>query len=77
MLKNYRLLPESPYSTYQVYLEKNGASGILKARSLSPQAIVDEIQESGLRGIIELSQSNSFNEPAGSAGKNTCSAQLE
>ena len=50
MLKNYHLLPESPYSTYQAYLEKNGASAILKARSLSPQAIVDEIQESGLRG---------------------------
>jgi NADH-quinone oxidoreductase subunit F len=47
---NYHLLPESPYSTYQAYLEKNGASAILKARSLSPQAIVDEIQESGLRG---------------------------
>jgi hypothetical protein len=36
---NYHLLPESPYSTYQAYLEKNGAS----ARSLSPQAIVDDI----------------------------------
>jgi len=47
---DYHLLPESPYSTYQAYLEKNGASAILKARSLSPQAVVDEIRESGLRG---------------------------
>ena len=47
---NYHLLPASPYSTSQAYLEKNGASAILKARSLGPQAIVDEIRESGLRG---------------------------
>jgi NADH-quinone oxidoreductase subunit F len=47
---NYRILPDLPYSSYQSYLDKNGPSAVLKARSSSPQAIVDEIRQSGLRG---------------------------
>jgi NADH-quinone oxidoreductase subunit F len=47
---SYRILPESPYSSYASYLDKNGPSAVLKARGLSPQAIVDEIRQSGLRG---------------------------
>jgi NADH:ubiquinone oxidoreductase subunit F (NADH-binding)/quercetin dioxygenase-like cupin family protein len=47
---SYRILPDLAYSSYQSYLVKNGPSAVLKARSLSPQAIVDEIRESGLRG---------------------------
>ena len=47
---NYYLLPDSPYSTYGPYLEKNGPSAILISRSLSPQEIVNKIRQSGLRG---------------------------
>ena len=47
---NYYLLPGLPYSSYQAYLEENGPSAILKARALSPQEIVAELQKSGLRG---------------------------
>jgi NADH:ubiquinone oxidoreductase subunit F (NADH-binding)/quercetin dioxygenase-like cupin family protein len=47
---NYYLLPDLPYSTYESYLAKNGPSAVVKAKSLSPLKIVDEIRESGLRG---------------------------
>ena len=47
---NYYLLPDVPYSTYESYVAKNGPSAVLKARSLSPLKIVDDIRESGLRG---------------------------
>jgi NADH-quinone oxidoreductase subunit F len=47
---NYYLLPDLPYSTYESYLAKNGPSAILKARSLSPLKIIDDIRKSGLRG---------------------------
>ena len=46
----YNLLPDSPYPTYESYLERNGPSAVLMAGSLSPQDIVNEIQASGLRG---------------------------
>ena len=47
---SYNLLPDSPYSTYGSYIEKNGPGAILMVRSLSPQEIVNEIRRSGLRG---------------------------
>jgi NADH-quinone oxidoreductase subunit F len=47
---NYYLLPDLPYSTYESYLAKNGPSAVLKARTLSPQTIVHDIMQSGLRG---------------------------
>jgi NADH-quinone oxidoreductase subunit F len=47
---SYRILPDLPYSSYQSYLDKNGPSAVLKTRALTPQAIVDEIRNSGLRG---------------------------
>ena len=46
----YNLLPDSPYPTYESYLETNGPSAVLMARSRSPEDIVNEIQASGLRG---------------------------
>jgi NADH-quinone oxidoreductase subunit F len=47
---NYYLLPDPPYSHYDSYLESNGPSAVLIARSLSPPEIVNQITRSGLRG---------------------------
>src|ERR1041385_1696469 len=49
-MMTYNILPDSPYPTYESYLEMNGPSAVLMARSLSAQDIVNEIRASGLRG---------------------------
>jgi hypothetical protein len=47
---NYYLLPDLPYSAYESYLEKSGPSAFLNTRSSSPQKILSDVRESGLRG---------------------------
>ena len=46
----YRLLPDSAYPSDPSYLEAKGSSAILAARTLDGQAIVQQIEQSGLRG---------------------------
>ncbi|MDP8976893.1 MAG: SLBB domain-containing protein [Actinomycetota bacterium] len=44
------LLPESPVTSLEQYLELGGGEGVAKARRLGPEAVIDEITRSGLRG---------------------------
>ena len=49
-MREHWLLPESPYRSYAAYLEAVGASAVELARQRSPDAMLDEIKKSGLRG---------------------------
>jgi NADH:ubiquinone oxidoreductase subunit F (NADH-binding) len=51
MNKPHFLIPEKPYQTYDEYLAQyGGRSPVLKAREMDPQALIDEVLKSGLRG---------------------------
>ena len=44
------LLPEAPVEKLDTYLESGGGKGVEAARQLGPEATVDELRASGLRG---------------------------
>src|SRR5215831_10000841 len=44
------LLPAAPYETYAAYTKANGESAVAKARKATPDAILAEVERSGLRG---------------------------
>ena len=46
----HRLLPGLPYGSYPAYLSAVGASAVSQARCLRPEAVLESIQRSGLRG---------------------------
>ncbi|MDE2490823.1 MAG: SLBB domain-containing protein [Elusimicrobia bacterium] len=51
MNKPHWLIPEKPYETYDEYLKQyGGRSPVLKAREMAPEAVLDEVLKSGLRG---------------------------
>lgn len=50
MQKPHWLLPNEAYRSYSIYLGDTGENAVVKARSLTPEAALNEIQQSGLRG---------------------------
>jgi NADH:ubiquinone oxidoreductase subunit F (NADH-binding) len=44
------LLPQSPYESYSAYAKATGESAVAKARKAAPEAILAEVERSGLRG---------------------------
>lgn len=50
MQKLHGLLPSAAYESYETYLRDTGENAVVKARSLAPQEVLGEIQQSGLRG---------------------------
>ncbi len=49
-LREHWLLPEEPFRSYAEYRETTGPSAVERARAASPEELLDEIQQSGLRG---------------------------
>jgi NADH:ubiquinone oxidoreductase subunit F (NADH-binding) len=49
-MKEHWLLPDSPFPSYDAYLDAVGARAVEEARGRSPAQLVDEIKKSGLRG---------------------------
>jgi NADH:ubiquinone oxidoreductase subunit F (NADH-binding) len=47
---HHGLLPPAPYETYSAYAKASGESAVAKARKASPDAILAEVERSGLRG---------------------------
>src|SRR5215468_1033390 len=50
MSPEHLLLPRSALSSYQAYLRWSGGSAITGARAMAPDAVVEELRRSGLRG---------------------------
>ena len=46
----HRVLPPSPYLSLDEYEKAGGGRGLENARAVEPEAIIDEIEASGLRG---------------------------
>ena len=46
----HRVLPPSPYLSLDEYEKAGGGQGLENARAVEPEAIIDEIEASGLRG---------------------------
>jgi NADH:ubiquinone oxidoreductase subunit F (NADH-binding) len=44
------LLPDSPVTSLDQYLDLGGGEGLARARHIGPDAVIDEISRSGLRG---------------------------
>ena len=44
------LIPETPFTSYGEYRARTGEGAVHKARQMSPEAVLREIQLSGLRG---------------------------
>src|SRR5262245_8060820 len=44
------LLPAAPYESYSAYAKATGESAVAKARKATPDAILAEVERSGLRG---------------------------
>src|SRR5215472_6602057 len=44
------LLPAAPYPSYQAYCDDRGGSALECARTMQPEAIIDLVHRSGLRG---------------------------
>jgi NADH-quinone oxidoreductase subunit F len=44
------LIPPAPYESYSSYSKANGECAVLKARKATPDAILSEVERSGLRG---------------------------
>ena len=50
MTTDHWLIPETPYESYDQYLEKTGENAVAKALQMSPEDVLDEVQRAGLRG---------------------------
>jgi NADH:ubiquinone oxidoreductase subunit F (NADH-binding) len=50
MKREYWLRPDSPYPSYEAYLADTGPSAVITARGMAPDAVLQEVQRSGLRG---------------------------
>src|SRR3954471_17508693 len=48
--QNHWLLPSAPYETYVSYGKATGEHAVQKARKATPEAILTEVEKSGLRG---------------------------
>jgi NADH-quinone oxidoreductase subunit F len=48
--QNHWLVPPSPFESYSAYLKATGDSAVAKARKATPDAILAEVERSGLRG---------------------------
>jgi NADH:ubiquinone oxidoreductase subunit F (NADH-binding) len=48
--QNHWLIPASPYETYAAYAKATGDHAVQKARKAAPDAILAEVERSGLRG---------------------------
>ena len=46
----HRVLPPSPYLSLDDYVKAGGGRGLDNARAVEPEAIIDEVEASGLRG---------------------------
>ncbi len=49
-LAAHRLLPDAPFGSYADYHKATGPSAVLKARKMKPEAVLAEVERSGLRG---------------------------
>jgi NADH-quinone oxidoreductase subunit F len=50
MTSDHWLIPEAPFDSYDDYVNKTGENAVVKARSMSPDDVLEEVQRSGLRG---------------------------
>lgn len=50
MARDHWLIPETPYASYDQYLEQTGENAVAKALQMSPDDVLDEVQRAGLRG---------------------------
>ena len=48
--QHHWLIPAAPYETYAAYAKATGDCAVLKARKATPDAILSEVERSGLRG---------------------------
>jgi NADH-quinone oxidoreductase subunit F len=48
--QHHWLIPHAPYESYAAYAKATGESAVLKARKATPDAILAEVERSGLRG---------------------------
>lgn len=46
----HRILPVEPYSSLEAYIQAGGGDGLIAARKVSPDIVIDELAASGLRG---------------------------
>src|SRR5687768_9961216 len=49
-LELHRLLPETPFSSYEDYLGVTGGDQLASVYSRAPEEIIEELEKSGLRG---------------------------
>jgi NADH:ubiquinone oxidoreductase subunit F (NADH-binding) len=50
MTTDHWLIPETPYESYEQYLEQTGENAVAKAYRMSPDDVLEEVQRAGLRG---------------------------
>jgi NADH:ubiquinone oxidoreductase subunit F (NADH-binding) len=50
MKREHWLIPDSPYLSYEAYLADAGPSAVITARGMNSDAVLEEVQRSGLRG---------------------------
>ncbi len=50
MLKPHWILPAEPFGSLKDYAEESGANAVRKARKAAPEAVLSEVEKSGLRG---------------------------
>lgn len=50
MTTDHWLIPQTPYESYEQYVEQTGENAVAKALQMSPEAVLDEVQRAGLRG---------------------------
>ncbi|RPH36691.1 MAG: NADH-quinone oxidoreductase subunit F, partial [Planctomycetota bacterium] len=48
--QHHWLIPNAPYESYGAYAKATGESAVAKARKATPDAILAEVERSGLRG---------------------------
>jgi NADH-quinone oxidoreductase subunit F len=49
-MREHTLLPDQPFDSYRTYLKAVGGDAVAHAQALAPEAILDELKRSGLRG---------------------------
>ena len=50
MTRDHWILADPPYTSYRDYLDRTGVNAVTRAWAMTPDAVLDEIEASGLRG---------------------------
>jgi NADH-quinone oxidoreductase subunit F len=49
-IRHHWLIPDHPYASYAAYAKATGDNAVLKARKAAPEAVLGDVERSGLRG---------------------------